>query len=117
MMGGTGLEPVTPACRSRQFAQAAWLSGICPTTERWSEPERTLVLAILATPVRPSTWHAPSQFGTALAVDGNTSISRPSSFIASVDTATQLGRKHGGAGERDRVIVRSPDETGAPSSR
>ena len=37
-MGGTGLEPVTPS-----------LSGIRPATERLSERERTLILAILAT--------------------------------------------------------------------
>jgi hypothetical protein len=55
-MGGTGLEPVTPSLsiwgdRSRQFAcaQTAWLSEIHPETERSSEPERTLVLAILPT--------------------------------------------------------------------
>ena len=56
-MGGTGLEPVTPSLSraavrvsSRAFAQAAWLSGIHPATERLSETERTLILAILATP-------------------------------------------------------------------
>jgi hypothetical protein len=51
-----------PACRlgaavrvsSRAFAQAAWLSGIHPATERLSERERTLILAILATRPQPS---------------------------------------------------------------
>jgi hypothetical protein len=37
------------ARRSRQFAYTASLCGITPTSERWSEPERTLILAILAT--------------------------------------------------------------------
>jgi hypothetical protein len=56
-MGGTGLEPVTPACRdgagvrtrSRQFAYTAWLCRIIPLSERSNEPERTPNLAILAT--------------------------------------------------------------------
>src|SRR5439155_21203886 len=59
-MGGTGLEPVTPSLsiwcrRSRQFARVrsgGMLSGIHSATERLSERERTLILAILAT--RPS---------------------------------------------------------------
>src|SRR5438093_328985 len=56
-MGGTGLEPVTPSLSSAGvrvsslgFAQAAWLSGIHRAAERFSERERTLILAILATP-------------------------------------------------------------------
>jgi hypothetical protein len=56
-MSGTGLEPVTAACRagaavrigSLAFAQATWLSGIGLATERLSARERTLFLAILAT--------------------------------------------------------------------
>jgi hypothetical protein len=36
------------------FAQAASLSGIRPATERLSERERTLILAILATGSQPS---------------------------------------------------------------
>jgi hypothetical protein len=61
-MGGTGLEPVTPSLSlgaavrvsSLAFAQAAWLSGIHPATERLNERERTLILAILATLVSAS---------------------------------------------------------------
>ena len=59
-MGGTGLEPVTPSlsigatvrARSLRFAQPPWFSGIRPATERLSERERTLILAILATLAR-----------------------------------------------------------------
>ncbi len=83
-MGGTGLEPVTPSLSSVSslvFAQTAWLSGIRLATERLSERERTLILAILATPVTPSKWRAPSPFGTARPTDSNTSIFRPSSSI------------------------------------
>jgi hypothetical protein len=40
--------------RSLVFAQAAWLSGIHPATERLSEPERALILDILATRHPPS---------------------------------------------------------------
>jgi len=36
------------------FAQTAWLSGVLSPTERLSEPERTLILAILATQPQPS---------------------------------------------------------------
>jgi hypothetical protein len=58
-MGGTGLEPVTPSLssqggRSRAFAAvrlAASLSQIERSIERPSEPERTAILAILATVV------------------------------------------------------------------
>jgi hypothetical protein len=56
-MGGTGLEPVTPSLSIRgsvragslRFAQTALLSGHSAATERLSERERTLILAILAT--------------------------------------------------------------------
>jgi hypothetical protein len=56
-MGGTGLEPVTPACRfgaavragSRMFGQVAWLSRIRPAGELGSERERTSSVAIVAT--------------------------------------------------------------------
>jgi hypothetical protein len=56
-VGSTGLEPVTPSlsirgrvrARSLRCAQTARLSRTCPVTERLSEPERTLILAILAT--------------------------------------------------------------------
>jgi len=56
-MGGTGLEPVTPSLSIRGNVRVSsdlcgrrqWLSGIRPATERSSEPERTLILAILAT--------------------------------------------------------------------
>ena len=56
-MGGTGLEPVPPACRygaavrasSLRCAQTATLTAIQPATERVSAPERPLILAILAT--------------------------------------------------------------------
>ena len=57
-MGGTGLEPVTPSLsipcsRSTPFAQVRSTSTVEPNgqpTERLSEPERTRLLAILATP-------------------------------------------------------------------
>jgi hypothetical protein len=60
-MGGTGLEPVTPSLSIRGsvrvsslvFAQTAWLSGIDSASERLSEPERTVILAILATVHQP----------------------------------------------------------------
>ena len=42
--GGAGVR-----VSSLAFAQTAWLSGIHPATERLSERERTLILAILAT--------------------------------------------------------------------
>jgi hypothetical protein len=56
-MGGTGLEPVTPSLSMRGgvrvsslgCAQTACLSRICRATERLSERERTLILAIVAT--------------------------------------------------------------------
>ena len=51
LMGGTGLEPVTPSLSIRgsvrvsslEFAQTARLSRIWPATERLSERERTLI--------------------------------------------------------------------------
>jgi hypothetical protein len=57
-MGGTGLEPDPPACRagasvrtrSRECAYTVPLSRITASSERLSEPERTPVLATLATP-------------------------------------------------------------------
>src|SRR5947207_4865858 len=57
-MAVLGSNQRPPACRfgaavrvsSLVFAQAAWLSGIHPATERSSARERTLILAILATP-------------------------------------------------------------------
>ena len=63
-MGGTGLEPVTPSlsirssvrARSLRCAQRARLSGIRRATERLSERERTLNLAILATARSPRGW-------------------------------------------------------------
>jgi hypothetical protein len=56
-VGGTGLEPVTPACRfgaavrisSLRCAQSARLSGIRLASERLSERERTSSVAIVAT--------------------------------------------------------------------
>src|SRR5437588_13081453 len=63
MTGDPQLMPLeAPACRfgaavrvsSPAFAQTAWLSGIRAATERSSERQRTLVLAILATENRPS---------------------------------------------------------------
>jgi len=61
-MGGTGLEPVTPSLsnwssRSRPFAQVRstpMVERIHRATERSSERERTLILAILATQLQPS---------------------------------------------------------------
>jgi hypothetical protein len=58
LMGGTGLEPVTPSLSIRgsvrvsslRFAQTASLSENTSSTEHLSERERTLNLAILATP-------------------------------------------------------------------
>ncbi len=59
-MGGNGLEPVTPACRfGAAFASVRWRSverlvkRNLPASERLSERERTLILAILATRVLP----------------------------------------------------------------
>jgi hypothetical protein len=57
-MGGTGLEPVPPACRdgaavrarSLRCAQCAPLSEIQELTERSSEPERTPTLPFLPRP-------------------------------------------------------------------
>src|SRR5262245_14164687 len=56
-MGGTGPEPVTPSlsigaavgARSLRCAQTAWLSRNVLSTARFSERERTLILATLAT--------------------------------------------------------------------
>jgi hypothetical protein len=55
-MGGTGLEPVTPSLSrqssvrtgARTFAQTASLSQILRSSERFSERERTLSVAIVA---------------------------------------------------------------------
>ena len=65
-MGGTGLEPVTPSLSIRSsvlvssllLAPSAWLSETRLATERSSERERTLILAILATPPPARGWYS-----------------------------------------------------------
>src|SRR2546423_5768829 len=87
-VGGTGLEPVTPACRfaatvrarSPRFAETASLSQ-ATASEQSSERERTPSVAIVATPHAPNPSPRLIAFGNVDSVPGQPARDRRGSGV------------------------------------